>query len=291
MLLTVCASLNTWNGVGVHSHGDAGHIGLDGGHYMAVKNDLGTGCREGLGNSGSLCTGDGLGTRDECLQRTAFSPLLNRLQCLNHLHRQPRDSRRGVRTSNTRQAGSTTAKARSSYGITQTAAAAVFNFHPCHEGVKQLLTLRRAGTTALHRQEVVQRGSGVHLGQMRLQLLASHESAGATPLPARYLYRLTRVGLHVILQVVRSCEPFPAAVLRARVGALSRVLAHVLSKVATRRKLFAAAVVLAWERVARVNTFVSVEAIQSVEGLVTALFRTRIRSFPGVDPSVDFETV
>ena len=94
---------------------------------------------------------------------------------------------------------------------------------------------------------------------MCLELLASHESAGATPLPARKLYyRLARVGLHVILQVVGSCEPFAAAVLRARVGALPCVLAHVLPKVATRRELFTAAVILAWERVARVNTLVSV---------------------------------
>ena len=137
VLFVVCASLNnTRQGIGLQSQVGPGQIntrqgiglqrqvepGQISGHYVAAKDDLGTG--DGCGR------GEGLGTSDESLQRPAFGPLLNGLQCLNHLRSQARDGRGGIGTSSARQAGST-AKAHSSYSIPLRIAAV----HPRHECV------------------------------------------------------------------------------------------------------------------------------------------------------------
>jgi hypothetical protein len=64
-----------------------------------------------------------------------------------------------------------------------------------------------------------------------------------------------------------------------------------LLQITSRCELFAAVVVFAVECLSGVDSLVSIQSVERVERLITAVFLTGVRSLPCVHPAVHFEAV
>ena len=90
---------------------------------------------------------------------------------------------------------------------------------------------------------------------------------------------------------MRSNERLVTPISSALVRPLTSVLSNMLLQITSRCELFAAVVVLAVECLSRVDPLVSIQSVERVERLITAIFLTGIGPFPCVHPAVYFETV